>query len=398
MLRGLDTAASGLVADERLQQALANNMANAQTPGFKAADGETLSFPDQLIQAINYNGGSTNSGNVIGSLGTGALYQEGVLNFSEGDLTSSGRALDVAIVDKNQPGTMAVVLGPGNTTMTAAGTITAGAGGRLTIGGQQLAIVDASGKPINGAYAVKNPNYTGSALVAADGSPNYDAAGNPSYLLMNTGTTEAGAASLRVGNSSDLGHHSFYAVAYQSVSGQSGIALTRDGSLQTNNQDILVDSSGNAVLPVGANGQPLPNARIQLNSRYTGTDLFAPNGGPVYDSNGQPSYKVVTTAGQPVTGARLGLVDADISTLTPLGQSEYEVGGSLATNTVLGQLKAGTGSLKPGSVENSTVDTTATMTQMIQVVNQYEANQRVLQTEASLLNSTVTDVGKVNGL
>lgn len=36
MLRGFYTAASGMISQQRQQEALANNIANANTPGYKA--------------------------------------------------------------------------------------------------------------------------------------------------------------------------------------------------------------------------------------------------------------------------------------------------------------------------------------------------------------------------
>ncbi|MCL6548698.1 MAG: flagellar basal body protein, partial [Alicyclobacillus sp.] len=74
MLRGLTTAASGMTADERLQQMLANNLANAQTPGFKASTGEMLEFPRQWLERIPYGG---DAGTPVGETGTGVVLQEG---------------------------------------------------------------------------------------------------------------------------------------------------------------------------------------------------------------------------------------------------------------------------------------------------------------------------------
>ena len=200
---------------------------------------------------------------------------------------------------------------------------------------------------------------------------------------------------VRIGNQADMGQHSFYAIAYQSPTGPSGIALTRDGRFDVNSQHELVDAAGNAVLPVGANGQPLYNARIVLNPAYQGTNLFGANGQPVIDNNGQPSYRVLGTNGTPVPGAQLGSVNADVTQLTPLGQTEYMVGGTLNPAQVNGLLSRGTGSLKPGELEQSNVNMTATMAQMLAAISQYEANQRVVQTEDTLLGQAVQQVGKV---
>jgi flagellar hook protein FlgE len=64
---------------------------------------------------------------------------------------------------------------------------------------------------------------------------------------------------------------------------------------------------------------PMPNARIQINPNYTGQDLFNPDGSPVIDSKGQPSYRIVDANGKPLSQGHLGIVDADVTTLSPLG-------------------------------------------------------------------------------
>lgn len=418
MIRGLSTASAGLLEDERYQQLLANNLANMETPGFKTTGGEAMQFPEQLLQMMNY--GDT-SGPTIGKLGTGVLFQEGVPLFTEGQVAQTGRPLDVAIVDTTPSGTYAAVAtaglpigsatgattGPAGAALglqSVLGNVTAGAGGRLSMNGQPLAVVTPDGKPIVGLYAMKNPAYQGVALYASDGKPDYDANGNPSYVFVNAKNQVVGApgqpgfdaAALRVGNEDDMGLHSFFAVAYQSPEGPSGIALTHNGSLSTNSAHELVDASGSALLPVGQNGLPIANGRIVVNGSYHGTDLFAPDGSPVIDSAGQPSYKVVDTNGNAIAGAKLGTVDADVTQLNPLGQSEFMVGNSLTAPQVLANLRAGTGQLKPGQLERSNVDVTSTLTQMTAVIAQYQANQEVVKTEDSLLQKAVDDVGRVN--
>ncbi|MCL6631811.1 MAG: flagellar basal body rod protein [Alicyclobacillus herbarius] len=403
MIRGLTTAAAGMLADERMQQLLVNNLANLETPGFKASDGAMLSFPNQLLAAMAY-GPTDAGGSTIGTLGTGVVFQEGVPLFVQGDLTQTGRNLDVGIVDTTPAGTYGTIVGAGGRPVSAEGVVTAGTGGRLSIGGQPLAVLNGSGSVMPGVYAVRNPNYHGQALVAADGRPDYDTNGNPSYLFANPNGQILGSpsddawedASLRVGNEDDMGWHSFFPVAYQSPEGPSGIALTRDGHFSVDAQHTLVDAAGHAVLPVGANGQVLTGARIRLNPAYQGTTLFGPDGQPVYDTQGQPSYTVVGVNNQPIPGARLGVVDADVTQLEPLGETEYMVGGSLNPQAVTASLRLGTGRLQVGSLEQSNVDATSTMTQMLAVIGQYQANQQVIQTEDALLDKAVNDIGRVN--
>lgn len=96
MIPGLTTSASGLLAEERLQQLLSNNLANVQTPGFKSSSGSFLSFPEELLQRVNY-GSAT--GTSIGTLGTGVTLQEGVHGFY-GASSMERLPTEVAIADK----------------------------------------------------------------------------------------------------------------------------------------------------------------------------------------------------------------------------------------------------------------------------------------------------------
>ncbi len=401
MLRGLTTAASGMLTDERYQQMLANNLANMETPGFKASAGESLSFPEQLVMKLN-NG--PQSGSVIGRLGTGVLFQEGVPVFLEGTVSQTNRNLDVAIVDNTTPGAYAAVSsGLGTGTISAVGAITAGPGGRLTVGGQDVAVVNSAVQAVPGVFAIRNPNYKGGTLYSETGKPDFDANGNPSYLFANAGGNIVGAAqmktggwSLRIGQENTMGFHSFYPVAYTADNGQTGIVLTHDGHLDVGANRELVDATGNPILPVGTNGMPIPGGRIILSPAYQGTELFQPDGNPVTDNNGNLSYQAVGANGQAIPGAKLGTVNADITSISPLGQTEFLVGGTFNANAVLANIRAGTGTLKPGQLENSNVDLTYTMTQMMNIVNQYQANQQVVQSEDNLLMKAVDDVGKVN--
>lgn len=410
MLRGLSTSASGMLTDERYQQMLSNNLANMETPGFKASRGEMLSFPEQLIRMTE---GGVPSSPILGKLGTGVLFQEGVPMFTQGTLSQTNRNLDVAIVDNTPPGPYVSVASgqatpvaqgtPLQSTVPVAGAVTVGPGGRLVVNGQNAAVVDSAGQAVPGVYAMRNPQYRGSALYVETGSPDYDANGAPSYVFVNAagnvvgtpGDTASEGWSLRVGQSDTMGYHSFYPVAYTAKDGQTGIVLTEDGHLDVDANHNLVDASGNPILPVGQNGQPIPGGRIRLNPAYQGKDLFAPDGMPVRDGNGNLSYEVVDTNGRVINGAKLGTVDADITTLSPLGQTEYMVGGTLNANAVMAGLRRGTGSLKPGELQNSNVNLSYTMTQMMNIVNQYQANQQMIQEQDSLLNKAVNDVGKV---
>ncbi len=111
MIRGLYSAASGMFSLERKQEALANNLANAQTPGYKKDDTVLRSFPNMLLQRVrdfNQYGNISNDGipqqNMpIGALSNGVYAQERIPSFAQGTLVETNQPLDVAIEDQNIP-------------------------------------------------------------------------------------------------------------------------------------------------------------------------------------------------------------------------------------------------------------------------------------------------------
>src|SRR5690606_27795679 len=109
MFRGLYTATSGLMAHNRKQQMLTNNLANANTPGFKQDQTVLRAFPEQLIKAIESGKTSADGSklpahsNTIGTLNTGVYAQEGIPSFVQGSLKDTGNSTDFALMDDVLP-------------------------------------------------------------------------------------------------------------------------------------------------------------------------------------------------------------------------------------------------------------------------------------------------------
>lgn len=109
MLRGFYTAAAGMLAQQRHQATLANNLANAQTPGYKADQATMRAFPELLIERMEERNIPTSQGlNVpmqsrVGALNTGVYMQETIPDFAQGDLRETGVATDLALINGNLP-------------------------------------------------------------------------------------------------------------------------------------------------------------------------------------------------------------------------------------------------------------------------------------------------------
>lgn len=109
MFRGLYTATSGMMAHNRQQQILTNNLANANTPGYKQDLTVLRAFPAQLLKAMDKgytmdNGTNIPSGQTtIGTLNTGVYTQEGIPSFTQGALRETGNTTDFSLLTESLP-------------------------------------------------------------------------------------------------------------------------------------------------------------------------------------------------------------------------------------------------------------------------------------------------------
>ena len=91
MERGLYIAASGMLSEMQRQDMIANDLANAATPGYKADRSAQHSFSELLLA-------NRQSGATIGSLGTGVSIARQVTDLSSKEVRETGEPLDFAIV------------------------------------------------------------------------------------------------------------------------------------------------------------------------------------------------------------------------------------------------------------------------------------------------------------
>jgi flagellar basal-body rod protein FlgF len=101
MLRGIDTATSGMLALQRKQDALTNNMANAETPGYKQDASPLRAFPELLLERIHdQQDNKPGQRPTIGTLTMGVYNQETLPLFTQGSLVSTNQPFDVGIQDQ----------------------------------------------------------------------------------------------------------------------------------------------------------------------------------------------------------------------------------------------------------------------------------------------------------
>lgn len=109
MFRGFHTVASGMIAQQRRTEVLTNNMANANTPGFKADQSVIRSFPNMLLSRIGTSSVPTEtvlSGKTlteVGGISTGVYMQETIALLTQGQLQETGLNTDISLIDGSLP-------------------------------------------------------------------------------------------------------------------------------------------------------------------------------------------------------------------------------------------------------------------------------------------------------
>ena len=100
ILRGIYTAASGMLVEAIRMDVASNNLANVDTAGFQRQTAHVYAFPHRVIQ-LDHQGRRT----PLGMLGTGAFADGSTTSFAPGMLKTTENPLDVAL---GGPGVFAV--------------------------------------------------------------------------------------------------------------------------------------------------------------------------------------------------------------------------------------------------------------------------------------------------
>lgn len=97
LLRGLYTAASGMMTQEQRHNTVTQNIANLNTTGYKAVNSVQRSFPEVLVSMIGGNDPSQTS-RKLGKFNTGVYAEESISLYTEGALRETGKSTDFALV------------------------------------------------------------------------------------------------------------------------------------------------------------------------------------------------------------------------------------------------------------------------------------------------------------
>lgn len=161
MIRGLYSAAAGMLSAQLGEGVVANNLANTNTPGFKAETASFASFAPLALNAVQPT--ALVAGGVavtpIGTVASGAIVDATGISWSSGPLAQSSNPLAAAI---SGPGFFGVSVG-GGTSYTRAGDFHLNRAGTL-VTAAGAAVLGVNGQPIS------VPAGTPGATVALDGS------------------------------------------------------------------------------------------------------------------------------------------------------------------------------------------------------------------------------------
>lgn len=93
MIRGIYISASGMLAESARQDVIANNLANADTVGFKRSETASRPFVDFMLSSVGMPGAPT-----VGPLQMGTQVERTDVILRQGGLETTGNQLDMALV------------------------------------------------------------------------------------------------------------------------------------------------------------------------------------------------------------------------------------------------------------------------------------------------------------
>jgi flagellar basal-body rod protein FlgG len=171
MLRALYSAAAGMQSQQMNLDVISNNLANANTTGYKET---SLQFQDLLYTNSRQAGSQQGGGNMLPAslqVGQGSVPVATERSFSQGDLSQTGNSLDLAIQGQ---GFFEVQMPDGSLAYTRDGSFKTDSTGR---------VVTSDGYPVQGGFQAVPTGNTG-ITITASGSVTYTgASGNTTFQI-----------------------------------------------------------------------------------------------------------------------------------------------------------------------------------------------------------------------
>jgi len=100
MVRGIQTAASAMVGVMALNDTLANNLANINTPGFKQSNVTFKSIQDVILNKTLSGNGNKDNTAPVGTISLGSVVDSNAVDFRQAGIKVTSNPLDFAIDGK----------------------------------------------------------------------------------------------------------------------------------------------------------------------------------------------------------------------------------------------------------------------------------------------------------
>ncbi|HKM85160.1 MAG TPA: flagellar basal-body rod protein FlgG [Terriglobales bacterium] len=228
MFRALNTAASGMIAQQLNLDNIANNLANASTAGFRK---RRLQFQDLLYQNLIMPGAASTQQTVISAglqIGLGARSSASEMIQSQGDFDSTGNPLDLAIQGQ---GFFQVQMPNGDLAYTRSGTFHLDAQGN---------VVTADGYPLQPSITIP-PNAT-SITIGTDGTvsislPGQQQAQQVGQIQLSTFANAGGLNS--IGQNLFLPTTASGDALTGTAGGSEGLGTIQQGALEESNVNVV---------------------------------------------------------------------------------------------------------------------------------------------------------------
>lgn len=225
MLRALYSAAAGMQSQQMNLDVISNNLANANTTGYKATK---LQFQDLLYENTKEAGSQQGGGNQLPSslqIGQGSVPVATTRSFAQGDLSQTGNNLDLAIQGQ---GFFEVQMPDGSLAYTRDGSFKTDSQGR---------VVTADGYPVQGGFQPVPTGTTGITITASGAATYTTASGNTNFQIqlarfINPGGLDAVGHNLyketQASGAAELGNPS-----------ETGFGEVQQGSLELSNVSVV---------------------------------------------------------------------------------------------------------------------------------------------------------------
>ena len=399
----LNVTQTGLQGIETAMQAVSDNLANAQTTGFQA---ESVNFETLLGEFVAGN-----------ALGGGVTANRVTRDFSEGGITQTNSPTDMAIQGRG----FFVLQDPSGTqTFSRNGQVTESANGTLLgFNGEQLMgfAVDSAGSA-TGALApivLSQGDLAPSASATTSLSGNLDAASPVISGAIDPANSATYSSSVSVQVYDSLGNSHIMTFYFQNAGPGTAPSAenwnwttTLDGSatgLTNNSGTVGFDTNGNIVsgaLPGSALTATVAGAaNLSVNLNFAGLTQFAsgtsttgtadgnavgrPQGVSI-DNNGVVSLSY--SNGQNVKVAQVAIATfANVHGLQLGDAGAYVQTASSGQPTIATANTGSAGGIQADALENSNVDTTSQLVNLVVLQRSYQASAKALQTQDSILGT-----------